>query len=164
MANTTSNSEVEMRIMALLAFGATALLSFAYAGESSGAWKPFHASYTLFSGQELAGREAPTAIERKLAIAVEGQPAKEIFDSIGPDRHPACSPERGYRDRRKGGVQCTYSPEEDGNGYRCWIGVNLRTGESTPTVSCYPSLPASLHCPALARGCYDARLVSTTRI
>lgn len=136
MSDITSNSEVEMRIMTLLAFGATALLSLAYAGESSGAWKPFHASYTLFSGQQLAGREAPTSTERKLAIAVEGQPAKEIFDSIGPDRHPACSPERGYRDRRKGGVQCAYSPEEDGNGYRCWIGVNLRTGESTPTVSC----------------------------
>jgi hypothetical protein len=119
-----------------LAFGATALLSWAYAAEPSAAWKPLHASFTIFSGQQLAERGAPTATDRKLAIAVEGKPAKEIFDSIGPDRRPTCSQGKGDRDRRKRGVQCTYSTEGDGNGYRCWIGVNLRTGESTPTVSC----------------------------
>jgi hypothetical protein len=104
--------------------------------ESSGAWEQLQAKYTIFSGQQLAGREAPTLTDRKLAIAIEGQPAKEIFDSIGPDRHPTCSQDKGDRDRRKGGVQCTYSPEGNGKDYRCWIGVNLRTGESIPTVSC----------------------------
>ena len=125
-----------MQKMKWLVFGATALLTVAYAAESSGAWKPLHADYTIFSGQQLAGREAPTATDRKLAIAIEGIPAKEIFDSIGPDLHQTCSQEKGDRDRRRGGVQCTYSPEENGNGYRCWIGVNLRTGASIPTVSC----------------------------
>ncbi|MGK5022758.1 hypothetical protein [Janthinobacterium sp. LB2P10] len=128
--------EVEMRISTWLAFGATALLSWAYAAEPSAAWKPLRASFTIFAGQQLAEREAPTAKDRKLAIAIEGQPAREIFDSIGPDRHPTCSQEKGDRDRRKGGVQCTFSPKGDGNGYRCWIGVNLRTGGSIATVSC----------------------------
>ncbi|MEC5162346.1 MULTISPECIES: hypothetical protein [unclassified Janthinobacterium] len=119
-----------------LVVGASALLSLAYGAESSGAWKPFHAKYAIFSGQQLAGREAPTAADRKLAMAIEGLPAKEIFDSIGPDLHPACSQDKGDRDRRKGGVQCTYSPDGNGKDYRCWIGVDLRTGESIPTVSC----------------------------
>ncbi len=119
-----------------LVVGSAALLSLAYGAESSGAWKPLQAKFTIFSGQQLAGREAPTATERKLAIAIEGQPAKEIFDSIGPDRRLTCSQDKGDRDRIKGGVQCTYSPEGNGKDYRCWIGVNLRTGESIPTVSC----------------------------
>ncbi|PHV08542.1 hypothetical protein CSQ96_03060 [Janthinobacterium sp. BJB412] len=123
-------------MMIWLAFGAPVLLSLAYAAAPPAAWEPFHASFTIFSGQQLAERGALTATDRKLAIAVEGLPAKEIFDSIGPDRHPTCSQKRGDRQRRKGGAQCTYSPEGDGNGYRCWIGLNLRTGESTPTVSC----------------------------
>jgi hypothetical protein len=84
----------------------------------------------------VGGIKAPTVTDRKLAIAIEGQPAKEIFDSIGPDRRPTCSQDKGDRDRRKGGVQCTYSPEGNGKDYRCWIGINLRTGESIPTVSC----------------------------
>ncbi len=125
-----------MKMMKGLFFAATALITVAYAAESSGAWRPLHAEYTIFSGQQLAGRGAPTATDRKLTIAVEGKPAKEIFDSIGPDLHQTCSQEKGDRDRHRGGVQCAYSPEKNGNGYRCWIGVNLLTGAGIPTVSC----------------------------
>jgi hypothetical protein len=124
-----------MRKMTGLIFSASALLSLAYAGEWSGAWKPLQASYTIYSG-ELAEREAPTPTDRTMTIAVEGQAAKEMFDSIGPDLHPTCSQEKGNRDRAKRGVNCVYSPQGEGKGYRCWVGLNLRTGESIPTVSC----------------------------
>ena len=111
------------------------LASNSNAAEWSGAWKPLHASYTIYSG-ELAEREAPRSTERTMTIAVEGPAAKEIFDSIGPDIRPTCSQEKGGRERRKKGVNCTYEPNGSSQGYRCWIGLNMRTGESIPTVSC----------------------------
>lgn len=118
-----------------LIFGASALVSLAYAAEWSGAWKRLPASYTIYSG-ELAEREAPTPTARTMTIAVEGQAAREVFDSLAPDIHPACGQEKGDRERRKKGINCIYSAQGEGKGYRCWIGLNLRTGESIPTVSC----------------------------
>lgn len=109
------------------------MLSPASAAELSD-WQSLRAEYVIFSGPYLAERDAPTATDRKLSIALEGQPAKEVFDSIGPDLRDSCSAEEGDRDRRKGGVQCTYR-RKDGS-YRCWVGVDLRTGRSYPTVSC----------------------------
>jgi hypothetical protein len=124
-----------MRKIVWLVASAGAAFSIAYAADWSGAWRPLQASYTIYSG-ELAEREPPTATERTMAIAVEGPAAKEIFDSIGPDLHPTCSQGKGDRERRKRGVDCIYEPLGAPKGYRCWIGINLRTGESTPTVSC----------------------------
>jgi hypothetical protein len=124
-----------MRKIIGLVWSATAMLSMAYAAEWSGEWKPLRASFTIYAG-ELNERSAPTSTNRTMTIAVEGQAAKEIFDSIGPDTHPSCSQEKGDRDRDKAGVQCTFSAKAGAKGYRCWIGINLRTGESVPTVSC----------------------------
>ena len=124
-----------MRKTMCLIVGASALFSLAYAAEWSGAWKPLAATYTIYSG-ELAEREAPTPADRTMTIAVEGQAAREMFDSIGPDIHPTCGQQKGERERRKRGVDCVYSAQGEGKGYRCWIGLNLRTGESIPTVSC----------------------------
>jgi hypothetical protein len=124
-----------MRKVTWLLLGASVFISFASATEYLGDYKAFRASYLIYSG-EPGERAAPTATDRKLAIAIEGQPAKEIFDSMAPDFHPTCSQEKGDRDRRKGNAYCTYSPRGQGKGYRCWIGVNLRTGESVGAVSC----------------------------
>lgn len=121
-----------MRKLAGLIVGAT-VLSLAYAAEP-GDWQSFRAEYVIFSGPYLAERAAPTVKDRKLSIAVEGKAAKDIFNSIGPDMRDTCSGADGDRDRSKGGVQCTYR-REDGS-YRCWVGVNLRTGTSYPTVDC----------------------------
>lgn len=121
-----------MRKIIGLVLGAT-VLSLAYAAEL-GEWQSLRADYVIFSGSYLAERSAPTTTDRKLSIAIEGQPAKEIFDSIGSDLRDSCSAEEGDRDRRKGGVQCTFR-RKDGS-YRCWVGVDLRTGRSYPTVSC----------------------------
>jgi len=119
---------------------ACALFSLSYAAESVGQWTSLRqARYLIFSGYSLADSEPPTAKDRKLSIIIEGQPAKEIFDSIGPDATEMCSSEKGDRERDKGGVQCSYSAKDakkPGKGYRCWIGINLLNGQSTPTVPC----------------------------
>lgn len=116
---------------AILSLGVVVVV--ASAAEWSGEWKPMKARYTIYSG-ELAEREAPTASQRTMTVAVEGPAAKEMFDSMAPDIHPICSQEKGDRERRKAGVNCIYSRK--GSEYRCWIGLNLRTGESIPTISC----------------------------
>lgn len=110
------------------------LFSAAYATDSSWTWdfKPLKAAYSIYSG-DLGEREAPTKSERKLAIAIEGQAAKEIFDSIYPDAKVTCSDEPGERLRSKGKIACIYQPR---TGYRCSLGVNLRTGESISGASC----------------------------
>jgi hypothetical protein len=114
-----------------------ALLSLAYASDNSATWtgahKPLVANYSIYSG-EPGEREAPTQSERKLAIAIKGDAAKEIFDSLHPDaKEIACTDEKGERLRRKGEVWCSYRPS---NGYRCFVGFNLRTGESLSGASC----------------------------
>jgi len=94
--------------------------------------KPLKAEYTIYSGG-LGDEQAPTKDERKLAIEISGQGAKEIFDSLYPDAKVTCSGEAGERLRRKGHVWCSFSAAI---GYRCFIGFNLRTGESIAGGSC----------------------------
>ena len=118
-----------------LIVGAGMLLSLAYAGEESGwtwEYKPLRATYSIYSG-ELGEREAPTKIDRKLAIKVTGQAAKEIFDSIYPDANVTCSSEKGERLRSKQNLWCIYQPS---SGYRCYFGFNLRTGASIAGGDC----------------------------
>jgi hypothetical protein len=95
--------------------------------------KALTAEYTIYAGG-LGDEQAPTKDDRKLAIEVSGQAAKEIFDSIYPDvKGVSCSEEKGERLRRKGHIWCAYSPSA---GYRCFLGFNLRTGESIAGGSC----------------------------
>jgi hypothetical protein len=94
--------------------------------------KPLKAEYTIYSGG-LGDEQAPTKNERKLAIEISGQGAKDIFDSLYPDAKVTCSGEQGERLRRRGHLWCSFSPTE---GYRCFIGFNLRTGDSIAGGSC----------------------------
>lgn len=95
--------------------------------------KPLKAEYTIYSGG-LGDEQAPTQSERKLAIEITGQGAKDIFDSLYPDaKGVSCGDEKGERLRRKGHVWCAYSPS---GGYRCFIGFDLRSGESIAGGSC----------------------------
>jgi lysine/ornithine N-monooxygenase len=94
--------------------------------------KPLKAEYTIYSG-DLGDEQPPTQNERKLAVEVSGQGAKEIFDSIYPDSKVTCSDEKGERLRSKGNVSCSYTPRD---GYRCFFGFNLRTGKSIAGGSC----------------------------
>jgi hypothetical protein len=134
-----------MRALTWLMLGAAAAaaLSIAHAADPSsdpyGLWKPLQgAMYKVHSGI-VADRTPPTATDRMLTVLVDGKAAKEVFDSIGPDVQPTCGGEKGDRDRRRKGIYCTYHAEDaktkDG-AYRCWIGVNLITGDADTTVSC----------------------------
>lgn len=94
--------------------------------------KTMKAEYTIYAGQ-LGDEHAATGVERKLSIEVSGQAAKDIFDSIYPDSKVTCSGEKGERLRRKKDIWCIYRPRE---GYRCFLGFDLRTGNSIAGGSC----------------------------
>jgi hypothetical protein len=97
--------------------------------------KPLTAEYTIYSGR-LGEEKAPTTDDRKLSIEVTGQAAKDIFESIGPDAPGvSCTGDERERLRRKERVWCSYSPI-DGGRYKCYLGFNLRTGESIAGGSC----------------------------
>lgn len=81
--------------------------------------------YAIYSG-ELGEQQAPTRNDRKLSLIIDGQPAKEIFDSMSPDDKTACGSE-GARSRTKGNTWCSYQPQR---GYKCYLGLDLRTGKS----------------------------------
>ncbi|WP_292043873.1 hypothetical protein [Massilia sp. UBA6681] len=100
----------------------------------TGANKPLkEASYLIYAG-ESGDRRPPTNTDRKLAIAIRGQAAKEIFDSIGPDaKGVSCSAEDGERMRSKGELWCSYMPSD---GYMCFLGFDLRTGKPHSGGSC----------------------------
>jgi hypothetical protein len=116
---------------------AVCALSTAFASSSelgwSGKYKPLNATYLIYSG-EPGERAAPTKSDRKIAIAVTGDAAKEIFDSLYPDaKGVTCTTEAGERLRRKGDVWCSYRPS---NGYKCFVGFNLRNGQPHSGASC----------------------------
>jgi hypothetical protein len=113
------------------------VLSAAYAGDDAAGWsgeyKPLKATYLIHSG-EPGERAAPTKADRKIAIIVTGDPAKEVFDSLYPDaKGITCTTEKGERLRRKDDVWCSYRPS---NGYRCFMGFNLRNGQPHSGASC----------------------------
>jgi hypothetical protein len=124
--------------------GATSIaLSLAHAADPSsdpyGLWKPLQgAIYKLHSGI-VADRTPPTSTDRRLTIIVDGKAAKDIFNSLGPDLPETCSSEQGDRLRDKKGIHCSYTAQDKSTKegpYRCWIGLDLRTGDSVGTVSC----------------------------
>jgi hypothetical protein len=134
------NCEADMRTLTwLIACVAVAALSLAHAADPSGDWKPFMGAIYKFHSGFLADDTPPTAKERLMTIYVDGKTAKEIFNSIGPDDPEVCDNAKGYRQRHKKGIDCDYTAEDEKskNGpYRCWIGLNLRTGDTVGTISC----------------------------
>jgi hypothetical protein len=121
----------------LLLVAAVSALPAAFASNSDQAWsekyKPLNATYLIYSG-EPGERAAPTKSDRKIAVVVTGDPAKEIFDSLYPDaKGVTCTTQAGERLRRKGDVWCSYTPS---NGYRCFLGFNLRDGQPHSGASC----------------------------
>jgi hypothetical protein len=121
----------------LLLVVALCAVSVAFAGNGDLGWsekyKPLNATYLIYSG-EPGERAAPTKSDRKIAMVVTGDPAKEIFDSLYPDdKGVTCTTEAGERLRRKGDVWCSYRPS---NGYRCFLGYNLRDGQPHSGASC----------------------------
>lgn len=116
---------------------AVLMFSSAHAADKSswtGKNKPLKDStYLVYSG-EPGDRGPPTKSDRKLAISIKGQAAKEIFEGLGgPDADVSCSLQEGERLRSKGEVWCSYTPKE---GYICSLGFDLKTGEPHAGASC----------------------------
>jgi hypothetical protein len=101
-------------------------------------WNPLQASYKIHSGG-TAYSELPTKDDSAFSVAFKDEAAKQVFEQIGPDIKPVCNDEAGYRVREKKGVYCSYTARLENpknSHYRCWIGINLRTGEGDVRVSC----------------------------
>lgn len=119
----------------VLILGAISFLSMAYASDQTdwpAPYRPFKGEYTIYSG-ELGNQQAPTRDDRKLSFILEGQAAKEIFNSMYPDDKVTCSGDKGARSRTKGNTWCTFHPAE---GYACYFGFDLRTGRSIGGGTC----------------------------
>lgn len=98
------------------------------AGTAVWEWKlrPLNAEYVIYGG-DLGDPYAPKRGDIRLAVYVAGTPAKEIFDSIGPDIKNAngCGTDGGGRVRERGQISCTFVPKQ---GYFCDFGYDLTTG------------------------------------
>ena len=105
--------------------------------DPSGLWRPFAGVYKIHY-EGVADTTPPTAQARRLTVNFDGKTAKEVFDSLGPDLATTCSGDTGDRAREKKGITCIYTAQDANTKegpYRCWIGLNLRTGETIPTSS-----------------------------
>jgi hypothetical protein len=122
----------------LLVVAAIACASLAYAG----ARKDWDGNYTsatihyLFYSNDLDEAKAPTPADQRLSIAVTGDLAREIFDSIGPDLKVGCGTTLGMRQRQRGDVDCSYDKEQPASPYTCHFGFNLHKGKSIAGASC----------------------------
>jgi hypothetical protein len=133
----TSSYEVDMHKSTLLVLG-FCVASTVLARAGDGNWKALQAQYLIHS-KTASYPEAPTMSDRVVTVAVDGSAAKDLFDLIGPDLPTTCSGEKGDRGRSRKGVQCTFTAQDAGSKegpYRCWIGLNLRTGNGDVRVSC----------------------------
>lgn len=102
-------------------------------------WNPLPAEYKIHAGG-TAYSERPTKADSAITIAFKGEAARQLFEQIGPDVKDRCGvTNKGDRERRKKGAVCLYETQLDSptdSHYRCWIGINLRTGEGDVRVSC----------------------------
>ncbi|MDN2705197.1 hypothetical protein O0881_24710 [Janthinobacterium sp. SUN100] len=117
---------------------ALALFSTAQAADKQREWtgepRPLRGDYQIYGGT-LSEMLPPTQGDRKVAIMVKGELARELFSQIGPDvrQEQACSSSADYRERRRGDITCVYTKEA---GYECYFGLDLRTGKGTYGAIC----------------------------
>lgn len=126
-------------ITGLLIAAGSLSLAYAYSAEPFEGWESLKGAVYLIHGGTLADRQPVTPKDHKLSILFDGQAAKQVFDSIGPDLPMTCSGEKGDRARDRGGIFCSYHVQDKGTKdgpYRCWIGLDLKTGASLGLVSC----------------------------
>ena len=101
-------------------------------------WNPLQATYKIHSGG-TAYSEPPTKNDSAVTIAFRDEAARQVFEQIGPDVKSECNDAQSYRVREKKGVYGSYTPRLENpknSHYRCWVGINLRTGEGDVRMSC----------------------------
>lgn len=70
------------RTVTALLLGAACTVSIGHAADPIAGWHSFGPAIYLIHGGTLADRQVPSQKDRKLSIVIDGQPAREIFDSI----------------------------------------------------------------------------------
>lgn len=90
--------------------------------------KPFSGVYMIYGGG-LGDPVAPSSKDRKVMFSISGRAARELFDTIGPDRHDVCTEGSGTRVRWRDDQNLSCTRNEKGE-YDCNFGFDLRTGKS----------------------------------
>ena len=125
-----------MKKLSAVIFGSFALFSLAHAAKPwDGTFAGFNGKYLIYSG-DLGETSAPKPTERKAALVLYGEAAKNLLESIGPDLKDACGTSAGMRVRQKGDLDCTHDKDDRTSSYVCHIGIDLRTGKSMPGSIC----------------------------
>jgi hypothetical protein len=113
-----------------IAFAIAVVASFAALAHGAQKWewvlRPADVRYGVYGG-DLGDTYAPTPKDVHIAFYVRGRAAKEMFDTMGPDRKSECGIEKGARVREKQHVACRYRPSD---GYQCDFGFDLSSGKS----------------------------------
>jgi hypothetical protein len=123
----------------LALFVATSVLFFLANAGTGKVWDGTYTSYMgryLIYSNDLDEKQPPTRADRRMALMVEGQMAREMFEVIGPDLKEACGASSRLRIREKGDVECTYDMDTPSAPYTCRFGLDLATGKSIPGSSC----------------------------
>lgn len=89
---------------------------------------PAQARFAIFGGG-LGDPTPPSANDTKIAFELRGKAARQLFDSIGPDKADACGGTAGerFRSRDDERLVCTRSVKGE---YACYFGFDLKTGHS----------------------------------
>jgi hypothetical protein len=122
------------RVAIMAATMLCSFVAFAASRQWDGTYTPYTVHYLLYSGQ-LGDSHPPTRTEQRLSFAIQGQLAKEMFDSIGPDLQLSCGTTLGMRQRERGDVDCSYDKDEK-DPYTCHFGIDLRKGKSMEGATC----------------------------
>lgn len=116
--------------------GAIALASVAHAGErknqSRYLAKPLTGDFYMYGGS-IGDSTPPTEKDRKLSLMMTGPLAKDLFNHLGPDLKEACGAGPDQRQRSKGDLSCIWTK---GEGYSCYLGLDVRTGKSMRGLIC----------------------------
>lgn len=122
--------------MAITAVSALAsLAAFAAQKPWDGAYSSYTVHYLMYSGS-ISEAQPPTRTNKRLSFAIQGELAKQMFDSIGPDLKLACGTTLGMRQRTRGDVSCSYDKEDTKSPYTCHFGLDLRNGKSIEGATC----------------------------
>lgn len=89
--------------------------------------RKFSGTYVIYGGYPSSEEaRAPTPGDSKVAFNLTGDPAKEMFEAIGPDMKGGCATP-AFRVRQRDMLVCRYRPKD---GYRCNFAFDLSTGLS----------------------------------
>ena len=91
-------------------------------------YRTAHVKFAMFGGG-LGDPLPPSANDTKIAFELRGDAARQMFDSIGPDKADACGGTTGerFRSRDDERLVCTRSARAQ---YTCYFGFDLKTGHS----------------------------------